>query len=161
MQLREAKIGGAILMMMGGALIFFLAPNQVGILSLFAAAITISVWGLVWLIGEIVGNGTSRSQNGPNAYFRDANIGWPVLIGTIGTLLLTALPNHLPEWSGIEKLSSVPLHTIGWVGLAGGLLWLAFEIFANGVRSNRRRRARGRDDDDQGQDGYPPVIIGA
>lgn len=92
-------------------------------------------WSATWLLGEIIANGTARAQMNGNLMFREADMRDPCLLGALGSGLLLLAP---------EEFLRVPLHTIGWVVLAGAVLWLVLEAVANGV-TRARRRSRGPD----------------
>lgn len=141
---REASVGQPILTAIAATVVLVAAPATYQGIPVATIGWILLAWSLVWLVGEIIANGTARAQMNGNLIFREANMRSPSLLGAAGTILLLAAP---------DQVGQIPVTTIGWVVTVGATLWLVVEAVANGVTRARSRRRQV--DDRQG----PPIIL--
>lgn len=141
---RKASVGQPILAAIAATVVLVAAPAQYQGIPVATIGWILLAWSLVWLLGEIIANGTARSQLGGNLIFREANMRSPSLLGAAGSILLLAAP---------EQVDQIPVGTIGWVVTAGAAVWLVVEAIANGVTRARGRRRQG-----EARQG-PPIIL--
>ncbi|UQN30497.1 hypothetical protein [Brachybacterium kimchii] len=142
---REASVGKPIIALVLGVIWLVAVPADLYGYPTAPLGWIVIIWAGVCLIGEIVANGTARAQANGNLMFRRANMFSPSVLGALGSLLVVYAP---------ESLGTVPVHTVGWVIVAGAVAWLALEAIANGVT-----RARRRTRSDDGESGRPPIIV--
>ena len=133
---REASIGQPILGLIVGIVLIFALPDGLAGVPTSAVGWIVGAWSLVWLLGEIIANGTARAQTNGNLMFREANMRDPSILGALGTGLLLLAP---------AEVTQIPLHTIGLIILGGASLWLVLEAIANGVTRSRRRARQPQD----------------
>lgn len=133
---REASIGQPILGLIVGIVLIIALPEGLAGVPTSAVGWIVGAWSLVWLLGEIIANGTARAQMNGNLMFREANMRDPSILGALGTGLLLLAP---------AEVAQIPLHTIGWIILGGAVLWLVLEAIANGVTRSRRRARQPQD----------------
>lgn len=146
MPLRDSNIGGPIVMGLTGAIVRIIGPSSYEGLRVDVLAWSLIGWAIVWLLGEVIANGTAKAQMTGNLMFREANMGAPSMLGALGTVML---------WANIEAMiPAVPFEKIGLVLVIGAVIWLIGEAIANGVT---RSRSAGRRREDET---HPPVIIG-
>ncbi|MDN5688496.1 MAG: hypothetical protein L0G94_17720 [Brachybacterium sp.] len=141
---REASVGQPILVAIAATVVLVAAPARYQGIPVATTGWILLAWSLVWLVGEIIANGTARAQLNGNLIFREANMRSPSLLGAVGSILLLAAP---------DQVGQIPIGTVGWVVTAGATVWLVVEAVANGVTRARSRRRQ--DDARQG----PPIIL--
>lgn len=141
---REASVGQPLLAAIVAAVVLVAAPARYQGIPVVTIGWVLLVWSLVWLVGEIVANGTARAQMNGNLIFREVNMRSPSLLGAVGSILLLAAP---------DQVGQIPVVTIGWVVTAGGTVWLVVGAVANGVT-----RARGRRRPEESRQ-VPPIIL--
>ncbi|MCG7308318.1 hypothetical protein [Brachybacterium sp. ACRRE] len=144
---REASIGKPIVALVLGVIVLVAVPRDLYGYPTAPLGWIVIIWAGVCLIGEILANGTARAQANGNLMFREANMLSPSLLGALGSVLVVYAP---------PSIGTVPLHSVGWVIVAGATAWLILEAVANGVTRARRRPRNDSGDDASGR---PPIIL--
>src|SRR5699024_2847606 len=120
--LREASVGPPLWAAIAATILLVAAPARYQGIDVSAIGWIVLAWSIVWLVGEVIANGTARHRSGGNLIFREANMRSPSLLGAIGTILLVVAP---------DQVGQVPVSTIGWVISLGAVVWLVVEAVAN------------------------------
>src|SRR5690625_6901326 len=119
---REASVGQPILTAIAATVVIVAAPTRYQGVPVVIIGWILLAWSLVWLVGEIIANGTARAQMNGNLLFREANMRSPSLLGAAGSILLLVAP---------DQIGQVPVGTVGWIFTVVAVEWLAIESVAD------------------------------
>lgn len=119
---REASVGQPILAAIVAAVVLVAASARYQGIPVATIGWVLLVWSLVWLVGEIIANGTARTQMNGSLIFREANMRSPGLLGAVGSILLLGRVDQEGSLSAGRVLNGDAAGDLGrGVGRAGAV----------------------------------------